>query len=152
MLPTQTCAPRHQTGPTYPPPPFLYLAEDAHALAGYTRSRGHGCDARNASVARQLRWYLAVGPGSGPSAAVGQVRVGRSVSLGVISTNKVLCARRGSDTMATAYGCYGRSRRGGLERPGQSSPPSALFPSPSISQPAHIKKATKQKTETRVGH
>lgn len=28
MLPTQTCAPRHKTGPTYPPPPFLCLAED----------------------------------------------------------------------------------------------------------------------------
>lgn len=29
MLPTQACAPRHQAGPTYPPPPFLCLAEDA---------------------------------------------------------------------------------------------------------------------------
>lgn len=29
VLPTQTCVPRHQAGPTYPPPLFFCLAEEA---------------------------------------------------------------------------------------------------------------------------
>lgn len=75
VLPTQTSVPRHQTGPTYPPPPFLCLAEDVWRVK-------HGLVAM-ARMGRVRDSATAVVPGNLSSGCRPECQ---NVSLSVIST------------------------------------------------------------------
>lgn len=96
VLPIQTCAPRHQTGPTYP---HRHSSASPRTPGGlYTVSWPWlGWDA---SVIRQLRWYL----------TVCRVGVGHIVPLSVIPTMEILRVKRGSEITAATRGYYWQTR------------------------------------------
>lgn len=88
MLPTQTCAPRHQTGPTYPPPPFLCLAEDVWWVI-------HGL------VVMPVVGRVSILGNCGDTQQCADLGVGQKRARGrdLLPNHEVLCARKGEAVM-----------------------------------------------------
>lgn len=96
VLPTQTCAPRHQTGPTYPHRHSSALPRSPGGL--YTVS--WPWLGWYASVIRKLLWYL----------TVCRVGVGHIVPVSVTASMEALRVKGGSEITAAGHACYFQTR------------------------------------------